>query len=60
VTGGGRVGRDRLMLIEGEDIRKSRLFDTDGLMDGGDAAEPPDGPAERPDEAAETNGHRAS
>jgi probable Rubsico expression protein CbbX len=29
VTAGGSVGRDDLMLIDGEDIRRSRLFDTE-------------------------------
>src|SRR5260370_1904106 len=31
VTAGGSVGRDDLMRIDGEDIRKSRLFDADEL-----------------------------
>jgi probable Rubsico expression protein CbbX len=58
VSTGGRVGRDQLMLIDGEDIRKSRLFDSDGLMDGGQAEQEAAG--SQSDEAAESNGHRAS
>jgi probable Rubsico expression protein CbbX len=50
VSAGGSVGRDDLMRIDGEDIRKSRLFDADELGAGEPAAEEP---------AAE-NGHHPS
>jgi probable Rubsico expression protein CbbX len=43
VSAGGSVGRDDLMLIDGEDIRKSRLFDDPG-SGGGEA----NGKAEQP------------
>jgi probable Rubsico expression protein CbbX len=50
VSAGGSVGRDDLMRIDGEDIRKSRLFDADELGSEEPAAQEP---------AAE-NGHRPS
>jgi probable Rubsico expression protein CbbX len=49
VSAGGSVGRDDLMRIDGEDIRKSRLFDADEL--GGEE------PTEQP---TGENGHRPS
>jgi probable Rubsico expression protein CbbX len=60
VSTGGPVGRDQLMLIDGEDIRKSRLFDSDGLMEGSGETEAACATGGPPDEAAEGNGHRAS
>jgi probable Rubsico expression protein CbbX len=48
VSAGGSVGRDDLMRIDGEDIRKSRLFDADELGTEDSTGEEP---------AAE-NGHR--
>jgi probable Rubsico expression protein CbbX len=59
VVAGGQVGRDDLMLIDGEDIRKSRLFDTEALLESDGPAEGPDGATGESEEAADSNGHRA-
>ncbi len=52
ISAGGSIGRDDLMRIEGEDIRKSRLFDVDDI-----SGEEPTGDAEA---TAAGNGHRSS
>ncbi len=52
IGAGGSIGRDDLMRIEGEDIRKSRLFDGDDVSD--------EEPGEDGGGPAAENGHRSS